>query len=498
MSISQFDTRTLPNILCCMCGIAIPSNPANMCVNCIRGQVDITDGIPKQLVIQFCRGCGRYLNPPNHWTFAELESKELLALCIKKVKGLSKVKLIDASFIWTEPHSKRIKVKLTVQKEVFTSTILQQVFVIEYTVTGQQCDVCARYEAKDTWNAVCQVRQRVDHKKTFYFLEQLIIKHGAHANTINIKERPDGLDFFYSHKSHAMKMIDFLQAVVPIKFRSSEKLVSQDDKSNTANYKFTFAIELVPICRDDVVCLPSKLARAMGNSSPLLLCHKVSSMLHMVDPLTTTCTEINTNVFWNNPFRSICSSRQLIQFVIIDINPIGRGSGKFILADAQVARVADFGKNDTMFNTRTHLGHRLKPGDYALGYDLSTANFNDDDTSNLRPEQMPDVILVKKTYPERRKKNRTRHWQLKHLAKEAGEDMKGGDIERSARDLEAFMQDVEEDPETRAQMQLYKAKDAELAFQRLKQEVDDDMIENAEEFPEIELSELIEEMTINE
>ena len=28
------------------------------------------------------------------------------------------VRLIDASFMWTEPHSKRIKVKLVVQKEV--------------------------------------------------------------------------------------------------------------------------------------------------------------------------------------------------------------------------------------------------------------------------------------------------------------------------------------------------------------------------------------------
>ena len=45
------------------------------------------------------------------WTIAEPESRELLAICLKKLKGLSKVRLIDAGFIWTEPHSKRIKVK---------------------------------------------------------------------------------------------------------------------------------------------------------------------------------------------------------------------------------------------------------------------------------------------------------------------------------------------------------------------------------------------------
>ena len=38
-----------------------------------------------------------------------------MALCLKKLKNLSKVKLIDANFLWTEPHSKRIKVKLAIQ-----------------------------------------------------------------------------------------------------------------------------------------------------------------------------------------------------------------------------------------------------------------------------------------------------------------------------------------------------------------------------------------------
>ena len=41
--------------------------------------------------------------------------RELMALCLKKLKNLNKVKLIDANFLWTEPHSKRIKVKLAIQ-----------------------------------------------------------------------------------------------------------------------------------------------------------------------------------------------------------------------------------------------------------------------------------------------------------------------------------------------------------------------------------------------
>ena len=104
------------NIRCCICGVMTAANAANTCINCLKSQIDITEGIPKSLVLHHCRDCNRYQRPP--WTLCELESAELLALCLKNIKGLKRVKLLDASFIWTEPHSRRIKVKLTVQKEV--------------------------------------------------------------------------------------------------------------------------------------------------------------------------------------------------------------------------------------------------------------------------------------------------------------------------------------------------------------------------------------------
>lgn len=108
---------------CCQCGVPIKSNPTNMCVDCLRNEVDITEGIPKQCTLHYCKNCTRYLQPPNHWVACVLESRELLALCLKKLRGLSKVRLVDAGFIWTEPHSRRIKVKLVIQKEVYSALI---------------------------------------------------------------------------------------------------------------------------------------------------------------------------------------------------------------------------------------------------------------------------------------------------------------------------------------------------------------------------------------
>lgn len=81
-------------------------------------RIDITEGIPKEASINWCKGCSRYLAPPTQWVICDMESRELLAICLRKLKGLSKVRLIDAGFIWTEPHSKRLRVKLTIQKEV--------------------------------------------------------------------------------------------------------------------------------------------------------------------------------------------------------------------------------------------------------------------------------------------------------------------------------------------------------------------------------------------
>jgi len=365
---SMDTTQTLPTILCCVCGTLINSNTSNMCVNCVRNEVDITEGIPKNLSVQWCKVCGRYLSPPNYWASVEPESRDLLVLLIKRVRGLSKLRLVDASFVWTEPHSRRIKIKLTVQKEVFTSTILQQVFVVEFVVQPFQCPQCTRADTQHTWTAVAQVRQKANHKKTFYFLEQLILKHGAHSNCINVKEMPDGIDFYFSHRSHCLKFVDFLQQVVPVRFKTSEKLISHDDHSNTQNFNYTFSVEISPLCKEDLVCLPSKLAKSIGNISPLLICYKISSLIHLIDPLTLQVCELTAALYWKYGFRSICVSKQLIPYIVLDINPIGTTHGKIVLAEATVARESDFGTNDTQYIAKTHLGHILKPGDTALGY----------------------------------------------------------------------------------------------------------------------------------
>lgn len=193
---------------------------------------------------------------------------------------------MDASFIWTEPHSKRIKVKLTVQKEVAGGAILQQVFTVEFVVNNQMCLTCHRREAKDYWRALVQVRQKVTHKKTFFYLEQLILKHRAHSACLFVKATSDGVDFFFDKKDDARKFVEFLQTVVPCKYQASQQLISHDTHNNTYTYKHTFCVEIVPICKDDLVCLPSALAASLGNIGPLCVCLRVTNFVYLLDPFT--------------------------------------------------------------------------------------------------------------------------------------------------------------------------------------------------------------------
>ncbi|MCJ1354287.1 MAG: hypothetical protein MMC33_004274 [Icmadophila ericetorum] len=362
-----------------------------MCVNCIRSQVDITEGIQKQVTLLWCKECERYLQPPKHWVKAALESKELLTLCIKRLKGLQKVgvgsllanvaqglinlhlgtvmqtsltwwaclegvlatndwaavqvKLVDAGFVWTEPHSRRIKVKLTVQAEVMNGAILQQTFVV-----------------------------------------------------------------------------DFVQSVVPARYRSDKQLVSHNEHSATYNYKYTFSVELVPICRDDLVCLPQKAAAALGGFGPLALCTRVSNTLTLTDPQTlrqvqmdavatdlsgpllttfmfspTKPLALQANQYWRQPYEPVLNSRQLVEFVVLDVDAAGQPNGRYVLADVQVAKASDLGRNDRTSFVRTHLGHLLHPGDNAVGYDMSTSNVVNPDLEAAADKGFatPDVILVR-------------------------------------------------------------------------------------------------------
>lgn len=490
--------RTIGSVLCCKCGISMQPNAANMCANCLRSEVDITEGLQKHVIICHCPECDGYLQPPRTWLKAQLESKELLTFCVKRLKNLNKVRLVHAEFIWTEPHSKRIKVKLKVQKEVLHGAILEQAYTVEYVIQDQMCESCTRVQANpDQWVAAVQLRQHVSHRRTFFYLEQLILKHDAAARAIRIKQMDQGIDIFFSNRSHAVKFAEFIGKVVPIRSRNDKQLVSHDTKSSIYNYKYTFSVEICPVCREDLICLPPKVKDGLGNLGPLVICTKVSNNIALLDPFTLRNCFLDAEQYWRASFKSLLSSRQLVEYIVLDVESVSSevniGGSKYALADAQVARVSDFGKNDTIFNVRTHLGHLLNPGDYALGYDLYAANSNDNELDKYKGFVLPDVILVKKSYEEKwqKKRGKARSWKLKSLNMEIDDNVKGRDHEeKMSSEYEQFLRDLEENPDLRFNISLYRNREyqpSEMAS-----------VTDGDDAPTVALEELLADLDLSE
>jgi len=244
----------------------------------------------------------------------------------------------------------------------------------------------------------------------------------------------------------------------------------------------------------------------------------VGNSIHLLEPATLQETDVTSNVYWREPFQALASVTDLVEFLVLDIEPTGQVRGKHVLADAEVSL------DNQIYHTRTHLGGILQPGDTVMGYHLARSNFNSSAFEALDPSRIPDVILVKKSYPNRKKKSKTtRNWKLKSIAKEAEDDAKVGygrgalgrrggvDQKKVEQDYELFLREIEEDPEMRQAINLYKGDSKMKATAASKQkggqyamDVDETPSESGEEGeagPEVPLEELLddfEEMSLGE
>jgi len=230
------------------------------------------------------------------------------------------------------------------------------------------------------------------------------------------------------------------------------------------------------------VGLPIPLAKKSGNIAPLALCTRIGTSIQLLDPTTLQTADIATDIYWRTPFRPLADIQELTEFIVLDIDPLGKQQGRHFLAEATVARASDMGVNDQTYYCRTHLGGILHVGDSVMGYLLSNTNFNNElfdvlESSNKYASKIPDVVLVKKHYQRSKKSKSKRTWRLKRMAREEGEMLpRKQDQEKMERDFEMFLQDVEEDQDLRQGLALYKAqqKKREEDAMELESEVGED------------------------
>lgn len=213
-------------------------------------------------------------------------------------------------------------------------------------------------------------------------------------------------------------------------------------------------VELAPICRDDLAILPKALSKLLGGIGPMVLVYKISQFVHIVDIKTMQTFEIDKKAYWQHQFKAVLGRDRMTEYIVLNIENVDNDFNssraalrqRFRQVQVEVARTADFGKNDTTFIVNTHLGEILNFNDTVLGYDMEQANISEIDGYKEIDLNLPDVILVKKTFPKLRKRQRNRFWKLKHF--EDDMDMQEND-EQSDEQIENDEKDNQEQPNQR-------------------------------------------------
>lgn len=438
MSSAVPNRLTAAEIPCCLCGTLIVANAANQCGSCLAQEFDLKavlqrgPGGAHEIIIHQCRQCRKFERSDRHFHYMEPESPELLAVCLKHIPALAasaspKMHLVDAMWVWTEPHSMRLKLRLTVRTEL-QNVMIQQRVIVELVQKWKQCPDCNREYTNRTWHAIVQLRQkRTDDapRKGLAMLEMALARNPeVRKHVLNVDSSKQGFDFYFLSLMHAQTFASYLAKVAPMRIKTSKKLVSTDVKNNTANLKHTVACDMVPLCRDDLIMVHKSAKGILAGR--MCLVTKMSSTVHLVDAspkrsanLDGVLADVAPETYYKGGgeklYRIVSSSRRMTLFVVLDVELCEEGYGdhrlyegptsgvsKYALADVEVARESDFGQNDETFRCVTHLGNLLQVGDVALGYDLASSVLSGasewmmDKSFSNSSFVMPDVVLVKK------------------------------------------------------------------------------------------------------
>ena len=309
--IDRSSMMTYSKIVCCLCSAVIDANPRGTCEACFRKSLSIKTSIPTEFEVIVCKTCKRYLRPP--YVKIEKETPEMMQLCLSRIKSYDKkVKIIDSNFIYTEPHSKLIKIKVTLEKEV-EKNIITQNLIIDFKEKWLLCRDCQKMQTPHIWVSCVQIRQRVPHKKTMLYLEQIILHNKMQKNALDFKESNDGFDFFFTTRRAGEIFSNWIATIVPSKITYHKKYVSLSTST------FTYLVDVANVAKYDLFLLDKDSCTKLGGIGPLLVCTRLSSRTIFIDPRTFNYLYLDGNTFFKYKFKSFCNSNQLTEFLILDV-----------------------------------------------------------------------------------------------------------------------------------------------------------------------------------
>mmetsp|Transcript_11425 Transcript_11425/g.16156 ORF Transcript_11425/g.16156 Transcript_11425/m.16156 type:complete len:437 (-) Transcript_11425:382-1692(-) len=179
-------------------------------------------------------------------------------------------------------------------------------------------------------------------RKGLTMLETALAQKSANATTmrkhvLSMQTTRNGFDFYFLHTMHAQSFASFCSRVVPMKLRSSRKMVSEDVKNNTANVKHTIVCDIVPLCKDDLIICDKKASSSKkkdgGGSNlngHLCLVVKMSGMVKLVSAspsrrsassIEDCFADLHPEKYWRGEkyYRVLFSSKRLIRYIVLDV-----------------------------------------------------------------------------------------------------------------------------------------------------------------------------------
>jgi nonsense-mediated mRNA decay protein 3 len=365
---SGFELPQVGHILCCLCGTSMIPNEAAMCMACLKLQYH--NEIPKAYDLELiqCSKCSKWHHRQNQWVSHDAESPELLSFCVKKIPFMqnpasNSIKINDSNWIWTEPHSKRLKLYINYEHklEKYQSLTISNQIQAEFIIKNKQCMSCI-YENNDhKWNAMIQLRSFSASSsisslvnanalsatvmnahtisKIYYQIEKLLIQSKMYQiildiETINLSTTKsssstnsgqhkqqsnaiaNGLNLYFFHKNQAEKVMSFLQEYFPFIIKKSKKIISSNQQNHTSRYEYIILMELLPVNKNDLLMIPKQV----HGKSELMLITKLSSIIHCLNPMTLSTYDINITKYCQYPFQTILNEKYLVPFIVLDVN----------------------------------------------------------------------------------------------------------------------------------------------------------------------------------
>jgi len=147
------------------------------------------------------------------------------------------------------------------------------------------------------------------------------------SKVLDIELAKDGLDLYFTDKNTAVQFLSFLQAVVPMRTKTSRKLVSEDRQNNVHRSQWSMAVEIVPLCKDDLVLLLPGGGGGEGGLQGFVLVSRVTSVVHLLDVSTLRRAEVSAVRYFQRPLECVMSSKDLISYEVLDVELVGGREG---------------------------------------------------------------------------------------------------------------------------------------------------------------------------